>query len=387
MPDTKNPLPSSNETPVMVWVLAPQIQSTDSNLEFYYDYTQSQEELSRAFAELHQAWQWEWVTCSNYREVIDACVLRSGPRNPVFFNLCDGDDIHEVPGLSVVNYLEENNLCFTGANAFFYEATTSKITLKKLFEKHGVSTPPWEIIAEDGSTVNGIFTRLQAPLIIKPAVSAGSMGVTTHSVVSNEKELLEQLQRLRSGYHGWELSSGGIIAEKFIAGNEYTTFITGHYLHPREATLYTPVERLFNARLPENEKFLSFERLWGMYADEVPLDEKENLWEYELPDASLMEDIKHTSWNAYVACGGTGYGRVDLRRDSRTGKLYVLEVNAQCGLSEDENYTSIGAILRYSALPFSHIIREIIREAIHNTRLPLKRAVHAASIKIKSPVL
>ena len=26
----------------------------------------------------------------------------------------------------------------------------------------------------------------------------------------------------------------------------------------------------------------------------------------------------------------------------------MLEVNAQCGLSEDEDYTSIGAILRYS---------------------------------------
>ena len=30
----------------------------------------------------------------------------------------------------------------------------------------------------------------------------------------------------------------------------------------------------------------------------------------------------------------------------------MLEVNAQCGLSEDEDYTSIGAILRYADKTF-----------------------------------
>ena len=39
-----------------------------------------------------------------------------------------------------------------------------------------------------------------------------------------------------------------------------------------------------------------------------------------------------------------GYTRIDIRQDSTTGKLYMLEANAQCGLSEDEDYTSIGAI-------------------------------------------
>ncbi|MFN7540191.1 MAG: hypothetical protein ACK5RQ_09075, partial [Bacteroidota bacterium] len=44
--------------------------------------------------------------------------------------------------------------------------------------------------------------------------------------------------------------------------------------------------------------------------------------------------------------------------------LYVLEVNAQCGLSEDENYTSIGAILRVNQTPFAQLIAEIIMDAL-----------------------
>jgi len=65
-----------------------------------------------------------------------------------------------------------------------------------------------------------------------------------------------------------------------------------------------------------------------------------------------------------VALKGTGYGRIDIRRDKTTGTLYILEVNAQCGLSDDENYSSIGAILRYAGEPYSEMCRKVIRESL-----------------------
>jgi D-alanine-D-alanine ligase len=67
---------------------------------------------------------------------------------------------------------------------------------------------------------------------------------------------------------------------------------------------------------------------------------------------------------AYCSVHGTGYGRVDIRQDEKTGELYVLEVNAQCGLSEDENFTSIGAILRVNKTSFKDMIVEIIQDAL-----------------------
>ncbi|MFN9710612.1 MAG: hypothetical protein ACK55K_04310, partial [Bacteroidota bacterium] len=60
---------------------------------------------------------------------------------------------------------------------------------------------------------------------------------------------------------------------------------------------------------------------------------------------------------------GTGYGRVDIRMDKKDSVLYVLEVNAQCGLSEDENFTSIGAISRIGNHPYSEMIAHILEEA------------------------
>jgi len=103
---------------------------------------------------------------------------------------------------------------------------------------------------------------------------------------------------------------------------------------------------------------------------------------YHRPGEDVIADISKTSWDAYVAVGGKGYGRVDLRLDAATGKLYVLEVNAQCGISEDEDFTSIGAILRLSGKSFSQMVQEIINNAFARKRRR-KRTIAAPK---KAPV-
>ena len=51
--------------------------------------------------------------------------------------------------------------------------------------------------------------------------------------------------------------------------------------------------------------------------------------------------------------------------DAITKKIFVLEVNAQCGISEDENFTSIGAILRFEGTTFSQLLIEILNDAFN----------------------
>jgi D-alanine-D-alanine ligase len=116
--------------------------------------------------------------------------------------------------------------------------------------------------------------------------------------------------------------------------------------------------------LPDTEKFLSFDRLWEIYDDESPMPQNENFYEYQPVKPSLIPALKKISMDAYKAVGGRGYTRIDIRMDAKTGKLYMLEVNAQCGLSEDENYTSIGAILKVSGRTFTEIMVEILKDAI-----------------------
>lgn len=348
-----------------VWVLAPQLESEDPNIDYYYDFTQSIAEYTKTFNELGVDWKWQPVDMKTYTKVINHIARENDKGNKlhVVFNLCDGDEVNGTPGVSVVKLLEEKGLIYTGADEYFYRITTSKIPMKQAFEEAAVATPEWEAIHSREQDLSGLVEKLGSPLIVKPSVSGGSMGVGTRNVVNTTTELQQQVEKMFEGYRGWELTSDGIIAESFINGPEYTVLIAGSYNDPGKARIYEPVERVFHESLPDREKFLSFDRLWEIYEEETAMPGNENFYEYALPDPTLVDEIKKLSWDAYVATKGRGYTRVDLRRDKATGKIYVLEVNAQCGLSEDEDYTSIGAILRLSGKTFSQLVVAIINDA------------------------
>ena len=354
-----------------VWVLAPLLESSDPNIDYYYDFSQSIAEYTKAFNELDVEWKWQPVTLKNYKKVIDGIVKKSEKDNKIHmvFNICDGDEVNGTPGISVVRLMEEKGLMFAGSDEYFYDITTSKIPMKRAFESVGVPTAPWEPIMSLDQDLGDIINKLGSPLIVKPSVSGGSMGVGIRNVVSTTKELKEQVQQMFAGYRGWQLTSDGIIAESFINGPEYTVLIVGSYDKPGNAKIYEPVERIFHPSLPDKEKFLSFDRLWEIYEEEKPMPNEGNFYEYALPDKSLIDEIKRISWDAYVATKGKGYTRVDLRMDKDTGKIYVLEVNAQCGLSEDEDYTSIGAILRLSGKTFTQLIVAILNDAYQRRKL------------------
>lgn len=354
-------LSALDDAPLLVWVLAPLVETDDPDLAWYSDYTQSRAEYERAFAALGFAWRWQPVTLANHQEVVATILRESIGHEPVIFNLCDGDEINGSPGISVIRCLRSHGLRFTGADEHFFDITTSKIVMKQAFERAGVPTSPWAVIPKDGAGISEVFKRLGAPLILKPAISAGSMGITTKSVVETPQSLRAQLTKLRKGYHGWDLVGGGIFVERFVNGPEYTTFIVGSCDSRSRATVYAPVERLFNESLPPTERFLSFDRLWGLYEEERPVEGGDGeLWNYRRVPRAVAKRVREVSWAAYEAVGGRGYGRVDLRQDAATGEIYVLEVNAQCGISESEDVTSIGAILRFARRPFSHAVREII---------------------------
>jgi D-alanine-D-alanine ligase len=97
------------------------------------------------------------------------------------------------------------------------------------------------------------------------------------------------------------------------------------------------------------------------------MPENENFYEYQPVNSSLVATLKKLSLAAFRSCGGKGYARLDIRMDKESGELFMLEVNAQCGLSEDENYTSIGAILKASKVSYSQVIVEILKDAVRRS--------------------
>jgi len=372
--------------PYSIWVLAPFLESDDPNIQHYYDFTHSIKEYTKVFDELKAEWKWQPVTMDNFKSIIKSIAQSKNGKTPLILNLCDGDEVNGTPGVSVIHELEKYGLIYTGSDAHFYNTTTSKIPMKKAFDKAGVPTANWRVITEKMGTIRGICKRVGTPLIIKPAVSGGSMGVSVKNVVSSEEELIERTKEIYKGYHGWNLLIDGLFVEQFITGPEYTTFITGSYDDPGNCKVYEPVKRNFHESLPESEQFLSFDRLWEIYEDETPMPGNGNFYEYGPVEASLIPALKKISLDAYIACEGKGYTRIDIRQDSTTGKLYMLEVNAQCGLSEDEDYTSIGAILKASNVSFTSIIAEILKDALRRSDIKQKQIKKFNPAKTKKAV-
>lgn len=232
--------------------------------------------------------------------------------------------------------------------------------MKQAFDEAAVPTSPWREIRSADDLSDGLCQKLGAPVIIKPAVSGGSMGVSVRNVVYTDAEMEERVREIEAGYRGWNLLVDGLVAESFVVGREFTTFVVGS---GNEVYCYPAVERIFHESLPDEEKFLSFDRLWEIYEDEKPMPGNDNFYEYQAVDAELNKELSRISIAAYRSVGGVGYGRLDIRMDKENGKLIVLEVNAQCGLSEDENYTSIGAILRFAGVSFADVVKSIIDDA------------------------
>lgn len=377
--------------PYVIWVLAPHLESEDPNLTYYYDFTQSIAEYKKVFEELKAEWKWQPVTINNYKEIVRSIAENKNGKTPLILNLCDGDEVNGTPGVSVIHEIEKYKLIYTGSDAHFYTITTSKIPMKKAFDKAGVSSANWRVITDKKGSTKGIAKRVGTPIIIKPAVSGGSMGVSVKNVVHTEEELAERVEEIKKGYRGWNLLADGLFVEQFIAGPEYTTFITGSADDMDNCIVYEPVKRIFHESLPESEKFLSFDRLWEIYEDETPMPGNGNFYEYGPAEQELIPALKQLSLDAYKACGGKGYTRIDIRQDAVTGKLYMLEANAQCGLSEDENYTSIGAILKASNVSFTEVIAEILKDALRRSvvnkpvsgRIPGRRTATKKTVTVK----
>ncbi len=350
-----------------IWVLAPFLETADENLKFYYDYTQSIAEYKKVFEQLNCVWTWVNVTIDNIEETIKKIISQSVKIN-IALNLCDGDEINRTPGKNVIRALEKNNIIYTGADEFFYGITTSKIPMKTAFDKNVVPTPAWKVIHNDEG-LNTIFNETGKTLIVKPAVSGGSMGLMAKNVVENKKDLLEIVAEIKKGYRGWKLDIDGIFAETFITGREFTTFIVGSYIDEQNLIFYNPAERVFHTSLPTKEQFLSFDRLWETYDTETAMPNEEYVYNYAAVEDELYDELKKISIAAYKSVSGMGYGRIDIRQDGATKKMYILEVNAQAGISEDENYTSIGAILRYTNKTFTNLIIEIIQDGINRYQI------------------
>jgi D-alanine-D-alanine ligase len=342
----------------MIWAFTPYLIKDRKLIGESYDDSPTKAELACAFQILGLPWIWQPIVPDSMDAVIAQVAKYAEAHDAVVLNLCDGDDVNGYPGVSVPKALEAADLPFTGAEPLFYELSTSKIRTKEALIEAGVATAPFAILPNSGP-VDGFCERLGTPLFVKPAVSAAGWGLTLRSVVSSDEEIAECRDELTSGPMAQYFAADTLFVERFLDGPEFTVFVGGFWDCPEEIWTLPPAERVFDPAIPARERILCNERLGRPF------------YHYEACEPSLAEPLREMAQRAYCAVKGSSYGRVDIRQDRATGSLYVLEVNANPGISGDEEVVSVGCILRLAGMTFPDLLASIIHQTLsRSARLP-----------------
>ncbi len=345
-----------------VYVFIPYTVQDGHIQSFDYDIPSFRAEVKSWFDALGLAWRWVPITLENLERTLAKIQSYRAAGNCTVLNLCDGSDIDASPGVSVVRALEKAGFAFTGGSSHFYWVTTPKVLMKQQLAEKNIPIPPFVPLRNLPQDLELLDRAVGYPAIVKPEVSAGSNGISLRSLVYDAASAADHIARLFQGKDGEFYQSSGIFAERFVEGPEFTVLVVGNHEQPGEICVYSPVERVFHSALPPNERFLSFDRYWSEYKEEPRLPEGEPFYRYALAPPLFKERLADLALRAFLALDGTGYARVDIRLETRTGELFVLEVNSNCGLSGDRE-TSVGEILHLTGTSIHTLIKSILRAA------------------------
>lgn len=321
---------------------------------------------SRRFLEHHlrkipqvKSIDWHLITMDNYQSQVEHLVQlqRHSKDAVVIFNVIDGQSEEEDgwPGIVVVKAVHDSGLCYTGADPTFYSMDVSKANTKAvLLEKCREFTPGAVDLSGHRENEQDLYqqmAKLQMPVLIKPARSSGSRGITEKSVVHSVDEAMAMAKTMDE--------FGGAYAEEYIVGTEYTCLTTG------DASVgiktYRCAQRTFRSDVPPTESFLSFNMKWESWSAQP----NEGKWWYEsIKDSELNLRIQKTAEEVYRRIGGRGYCRMDIRVSSSTGRIYVVDVNANCSIDSDEE-SSLAYIMRGEGVAYDYLLSDILQYAVN----------------------
>jgi len=261
----------------------------------------------------------------------------------IVFNACGRINNSSLLKPHTAAILDILNIPYAGSNPLARAISIDKIISKKILKYHGIPTPEFDYMFSVDDKIN---PELQYPLIVKPANTDDSIGITQKSVVVNEQQLYEQVREIITVY------KRPVLVEEFIAGSELDVGVIGN----RGNIRVLPIERTLFDKLPKGK--------WGIYSyeDKWGQGDIHKYFTIESPARISKKQMQLTSEIAidvFNAIGCHDYARVEMRMDEH-GNIYVIEINTLPTLEEDSYFGRVGKKL---GLSFDDILQEIIEAA------------------------
>jgi len=226
----------------------------------------------------------------------------------LFFNLCDGAADQDLPGIEVIQKLEERQVPYAGACSDCYEPT--RVEMKEACARIGIATPNY-VVARTSEDVDRAVAELKFPLFVKHHSSYSSVDLSRRSRVQSPEGLRIQAKKIISRH-------GAALIEEYIDGIECTVLVAENPDDPNRPKTYTPAQYQF----PKGESFKHSDLKWVDY---------EGLSSFPVQDSELAERLRDECARFFVELGAASFGRCDIRVD-RSGTSYMLEINPNCGV-------------------------------------------------------
>lgn len=263
------------------------------------------------------------------------------------FNVCERINDSSLLEPHAAAILDTLQIPYTGSNPFTLGLCIDKIRVKKLLNYHNIPTPKWDYAYTLEDEIRDDF---RYPLIVKPANTDNSIGITNDSVVTNRQELERQLKKIIG-----EMGRPALI-EEYIEGDEYDVTIIGS---DEDDLRVLPLSRSIFKEMPAG--------YWHIYPFDAKWSHGDNPYDkivVQRPpkniDKKLEALISEIALDTYNILDCHDYGRVEIRVDDQ-GNPYVLELNPNPSINIDD---CVPACAEVVGMDYGQFLEEIMKMTI-----------------------
>ena len=254
----------------------------------------------------------------------------------VVFNLSESFHHNRANEPNIPALLELMRVRYTGSGPDALLLCKDKAIAKKILAYHHVRVPGF-VVSPRLSPLRRL-KRFKYPAFVKPRNEESSDGISRASFARNEGEAIERAQFIHQKF------GCDALIEEYIEGRELYVSVLGN----RRLTVFPAREVFFDNMPAEVPRFATYHAKWN--------DAYRKKWGItngaarELPP-KVEEDLRTIARNIYGWLKIRGCGRLDLRLTPE-GELFVIEVNPNPSLSQDEDFAQSAAAagMDYDAL-------------------------------------
>jgi D-alanine-D-alanine ligase len=275
-------------------------------------------------------------------EALTQTLLTYSTKNTLIFNNCDGFDGNNQAAAQIIRRVEKLGFMHTGASVEAAELCINKPRAKERLLAHNIPTPSCQVFEHPGEEF-----QLEFPVIVKPAVEDGSMGITLDSVVTTRRQLERQVKEILDTYNEPAL------VEQFIHGRELAVALLGNNrieVLPIAEDDYSLIENPLRRLLTYESKWDTESPYYNMIPSRIPAD---------LTPAD-EKIISAAAVDSFHAIGLRDFGRVDIRFDN--GIPYVIDINELPDLAPDAGFWHSAQV---TGMTYSEMIDKIVKHALH----------------------